>query len=478
MIFGDRGEPVDFVFLEANNAFIGNSKIEKNLLGERASKILSSDSWKTFIVLLGKHWPTISSGKSVRFEYFSADLKKWFAVLSYSPENGYFASIFEDITGRKKAEQALVESEERFRKAFSTSPDAFMITTLSESIILECNDAFLGMFGYSRQEVEGKRALDLNLWADPSDRERIALLLKKEGKVVNKELFYKRKNGEIFPVLFSVSLLETNNQKLSLIIARDISVNKKAEAALRESEATYKSLINGMNETAWVFDCNGNFVDVNTAAGKTLGYSKEELLTMGLKDIDKAFNQEEFENHVRSIPAVGTKVFERVHTAKDGTEIPVEISSSLITYHGQQATLSIARNITERKKAEEALLKSETNLKNLINGMNDTVWVIDFNRNFIDLNDAAVKALGYSRDELLSLGIKGIDNHLSYEQSKKILARLIRDGNIVFETIHTTKNGLEIPVEISSSLITYNGKQAILSIARNITERKKGHEAL
>ena len=143
-----------------------------------------------------------------------------------------------NIIERKKAEQALIESEERLRKAFSTSPDAFMITTLRESLIVECNDAFLEMFGYSRQEVMGKRALGLNLWADPSDRERIVLLLRKEGKVRNKESFFRRKNGEVFPALFSVSLLETKNQQLSLITARDISVINKNKVVLKEREAT------------------------------------------------------------------------------------------------------------------------------------------------------------------------------------------------------------------------------------------------
>ena len=170
----------------------------------------------------GRHlWTTLSA----KLTYKNNELDSAFVVAH-------------DITERKKTELALIESEERFRKAFSTSPDAFMITTLTESLIVECNDAFLEMFGYSRQEVMGKRALDLNLWADPTDREKIALLLKKEGKVRNKESFYRRKNGEIFPVLFSVSLLETNNQQLSLITARDISVAKKNEAVLRESGAT------------------------------------------------------------------------------------------------------------------------------------------------------------------------------------------------------------------------------------------------
>ena len=178
----------------------------------------------------------------------------------------------------------------------------------------------------------------------------------------------------------------------------DITERKKAEEELRESEANYRNLINGMNETAWVFDFNGNFVEVNDAAVKTLGYSREEFLTMELKDIDKAYGKEEFKNHLKSMPAVGTKVFERVHTARDGTEIPVEISSSLITYHGEQAKLSIARNITERKRAEEALKESEEMFSKAFQSSPAmlTITRVSDNR-IIDINDAFLNLFGFAR---------------------------------------------------------------------------------
>ena len=135
-------------------------------------------------------------------------------------------------------------------------------------------------------------------------------------------------------------------------------------------------------------------------------------------------------------------------------------------------------NITERKLAEEALIESEANYKNLINSMMESTWVIDFEGNFIDVNDAAIKMLGYSKEELKSLGIKGIDKDLSRDQIRKLFSSMPADGNQVFETIHTTKDGTKIPVEISSSLVNYQGKKLILSVARNITDRKKAERKI
>jgi len=134
--------------------------------------------------------------------------------------------------------------------------------------------------------------------------------------------------------------------------------------------------------------------------------------------------------------------------------------------------------IDERKKAEEALRESEEKYRELINGMSDTAWIIDFDANFIYVNDAAVKVLGYSRKELLSMGPQDIDTSLDVEEIKGLIEQIPTDEIQLFETTHTTKDGKTIPVEVKSSLVTYQGKQVILSIARDITERKQTEKAL
>jgi len=151
----------------------------------------------------------------------------------------------------------------------------------------------------------------------------------------------------------------------------------------------------------------------------------------------------------------------------------MELSVSLLMLDNKPHLLGLVRDVSERKKAEEALRMSEKTYRNLINGMNDTAWVIDFDAQFLDVNDAAVKVLGYSREELLSMGPTDIDSSMSKEQIKKLAREMPADQLQIFETTHTTKDGREIPVEISSSLVNYQGKPATLSIARDITERKQ-----
>jgi PAS domain S-box-containing protein len=247
LILDQNGKPIDVVILAANKAFMEISGLKKNIIGEKVSKVLP-DMSKNLTSLIDKYWSIISTGKSANFEYWSQELEKWFSVVVYSPEKGYFVALAEDISQRKKTEKNLQESEEKFRKAFTIGPDAMVISRLRDSLIVDCNDAFLEAFGYSKDEVVGKLAMDLGVWANISDRERVTSRLKSEGKVSNEELLYKRKNGEIFPALISASLMQLNNEQYVMVTARDTLIERKLEIALKKSEQNYRLLFSSIDE--------------------------------------------------------------------------------------------------------------------------------------------------------------------------------------------------------------------------------------
>ena len=152
---------------------------------------------------------------------------------------------------------------------------------------------------------------------------------------------------------------------------------RKAEEALRMSEEDYDKLINGMNDIAWVTDFNCNFVEINDAAVKFLGYSKAELLSMGPSDIDKSLSKQQIIDNIKQMRVDAVQVFETTLATKDEKIIPVEIISSLVTYKGKKAILSIARNITERKKAEEALVKAEAHYHGLFDNLDEGFELIE-----------------------------------------------------------------------------------------------------
>src|SRR5208283_2684814 len=139
---------------------------------------------------------------------------------------GELFHLTNQILMRKQAELRQIESEAKFRQVFATAPDALCICTLNEGWFIEVNDGLPEMFGYTKQEIIGKTSLELGLWAEPSEREKLMTKLRSEGKIRSFELFGKRKNGEVFPAQLSVSLIQIGNQHFTLSILRDVSLIK------------------------------------------------------------------------------------------------------------------------------------------------------------------------------------------------------------------------------------------------------------
>ncbi len=379
------------------------------------------------------------------------------------------------------------ESEEKFHAISASAMDAIILMDDAAEIVY-WNPAATRIFGYTEKEAIGKNLERLlfppqqqyGLHAKVAhDFPKRALQL--QWKATKFSLL--RKNGTEVPIELSASTVELRNKRYLLGIIRDVSERQEKEKALRESEERFKQVAENAEEWIWEVDAQGIYTYSSPAVEKILGYKPEEIV--GKKHFYDLFHPENQEN----ITKVALKAFEQkqpLHSfinknAHKNGEV-VWLSTSGAPILDQQGKLVGYRgtdtNITEFKKAEEALRTSEEKYRELINGMNDTAWVIDFDGGFIDVNDAAVKVLGYSREELLSGGIQEIDKHLTRSEVQALISRLPTVGTQIFETAHTTKDGKDIPVEISSSLVTYQGKKAILSIARNITERKKDKEKL
>lgn len=271
----------------------------------------------------------------------------------------YIWSSVEDITERKTAEERLRESELKFRTAFLTSPDSININRLDNGTYVTINKGFTRIMGYTEEDVLGKSSSELNIWENPLDRMKLVAQLKTNGFMENLIARFRMKNGGIRYGMMSASLIELNGIAHIISITRDITEMKMMEEALRNSEKNYRELIDGMNETIWVVDFEGDLIDVNKTAVETLGYSKEELLEIGITGIDTVLSKEKIKILAHNMPKDKLQIFETSHRKKNGEFIPVEVYSSLVTYQGKNAILSIVRDITERKKNEKELVEAK-----------------------------------------------------------------------------------------------------------------------
>jgi PAS domain S-box-containing protein len=165
------------------------------------------------------------------------------------------------------AEMALRQSEEKFRLAFQTSPDSINFNRLSDGRYIDINEGFTKLTGYTREDAIGKNSIDLNIWYDPKDRERLVKALKSDGYIENLEARFRRKNGKVGVGLMSARVLRLNQEDVILSITRDITERKQVEDALRESEDRYHQLFDASTDAILV-RTGETIIHANSAAIK------------------------------------------------------------------------------------------------------------------------------------------------------------------------------------------------------------------
>ncbi|MFZ2325736.1 MAG: PAS domain S-box protein, partial [Rhodoferax sp.] len=181
---------------------------------------------------------------------------------------------FSDITDHQLADTALRESEERYRTAFVTSPDAINITRLSDGCYIDVNEGFLRLTGWTREEVIGKTALELKVWADPADRQHLVDALRRDGYYENLEAKFQGKDGRVISGLMSAHLMRIQGADCLLSVTRDITERKIADDKLKLAASVFSHAREGIMIT----DAAGTILDVNDMFADITGYQREEVV--------------------------------------------------------------------------------------------------------------------------------------------------------------------------------------------------------
>jgi len=230
----------------------------------------------------------------------------------------------------------------------------------------------------------------------------------------------------------------------------------------------------------------GRIMMVNDAYCKIVGITKENLVGKPFSDVYAVPEREEILNIYRNDAQSNTieTHFERENTLWNGIKLWFDFSNSFVNIPGTgKVTLSIIKDITERKKAEIELKDSEEKYRTLFNNTNDAVFVTLLTEgktygDFIEVNEIACKRLGYTKEEFLKLSPSAIVLPGYIDEFNKYNEKLRKESHVVYELVHRAKDNHQIFVEVSSHLFTYNGKPTVLSVARDITERKRAEKKL
>ena len=383
----------------------------------------------------------------------------------------------QDITNRKRTEEALRLSEEKFSLAFQNSPVAVSLTRLSDGIIAEANDAAIGLFGYPRKEVIGRSTLELRMWAYPAERVKFVGELSLKGSVNNQELTFCRKDRTLFLVTLSASIIIIKGEKYFLSTFIDITERKKAEEDARLGSAIFDL----SSDSIVVADLAGNIIRFNDAACKMRGYTRAEMAKLKVNDLNAPESAAILEPRFKQLVEQGSAFFEAFHVRKDKSRIPVEIHASIVEWGNRKLIVAIHRDITERKKAEVKLRDSERLYRTLFDNSEDGFMLLEpmFAENgkgcdfrFLKINAAFERQTGAKATDVFGKLASEATPELESEISL-ISGDVAKTG----KSVHHEAYNNYANRWFDSYYFSYSQNQVGI-LFRDITERKKAEEAL
>jgi len=389
-----------------------------------------------------------------------------------------------DITERKQADEALRESEERYRALFDRSLDCVFVHDF-EGNFLDANEMALKLLGYEREDIPHLNFASL-LSQDQLPTTLATLReLKDTGaqKEVN-EFRVRCKDGSFVDVEVIGAVIYHEGKPYAIQgVGRDITVRKKAEEALGKSEERYRQLAENAGEAILVVQ-GGEIKFINPKGAELSGYSIEELVSRPFdkfihpNDSDMVVNRYARRLKGESVP----QIYDFRIIRKDSDIRWGELNAVPISWENQPAVLCFMSDITERKRAEEALRQSEERYRTVLEEMEEGYYEADLAGTFTFVNDAMCHILGYSRDELIGMNYKVYTPEEDIKSIFQAYNRVYRTGEPLkwFPMVEVRKDGTRLLVE-DSVLPVRNDKGEVIGfrgVSRDITERKRVEEAL
>ncbi|MBK7628018.1 MAG: PAS domain S-box protein [Bacteroidales bacterium] len=259
-----------------------------------------------------------------------------------------------DVSEKINTLESLKKSEDKFRRAFYTSPDSININRLSDGMYVSINDGFTKITGYTAEETIGKTSMELDIWAVPSDRNKLVQGLKEKGRYENLETQFRMKDGKLLTGIMSASVIEIDGVTHILSITRDISDRKRAEIALIESETRYRELVELAVDGILLGSHDGRIIEANSYILVLTGRKRDELIGTHISDLFIPEDLVKSPLRFDLLQKGETVINERRLLRKDGSTIPVEMHTKMMPDGTYQ---SIYQDISERRKSEERLVK-------------------------------------------------------------------------------------------------------------------------
>jgi PAS domain S-box-containing protein len=396
--------------------------------------------------------------------------------------------IIRDTTARKEMEKALRQSEKRFRSIVENSPSGVGIIDDHFKIIYVNNEA-CRILGRPKDEIVGR------------DYRRF---LDKESRAFVQDSYLRRQRGERAPSRYeckvvrkdgekriientSIAMRDSNGKTQSIAQIVDVTEQKRSKEKIDKEKKKSQALFNLIVDPVIILDAEGRILEVSHRMERTTGCKRAELLGRNLfktsilapaaKKIVKA-------NFAKRMKGHDVPPYEIETIRADGKRLWCEVNATKIEHEGKPADMIVVRDITERKKTEDALRDREEKFRAMSTSARDSIILTDSDGKIVYWNPAAEKTLGYTKDEVIGKKLYSLLRsqplYNGFVKRFKRLQELEQDASSgkTFEVQFAAKNGTQVPVELSISAFQMKGEWHVLSIVRDVTERKKLEERL
>ncbi|HQR36034.1 MAG TPA: PAS domain S-box protein [Blastocatellia bacterium] len=401
-------------------------------------------------------------------------------------------AVARDMREQRSLINSLVAARTRFQELLEFAPDAIVLANQDGEIVL-VNTQTERIFGYKRDELLGKSVEILvperlrgqvpepTSYKDDAllDLDEVLLTGNLAGGAEQVEFYLLDRDGREFPAEITRRQIETEDGLLVMSLIRDITERKRAENARHAAESRYQDLFDNANDIVYIHDLEGNFKSLNKTAERLTGYSLEESLQMNIAQLVVPKYLPEAQQRIMShvMGSDNLPPFDLEIIRKDGTLMPIEVSTRLVIENGQPIGVQgIARDITERQRAESAHMAADARYHALFDNANDLIYTHDLQGNFLSVNPMSERITGFTHEEAMQMNIAQI---VAPEYLPMVMERVMRqvqgeEFKTPLDLEIVCKDGSRMALEINTRVLVENGMPVgMQGIARDITERKQ-----
>ncbi len=475
------------VFVYQDRRIVFANPATEQLSGFTRQELRNTDFLKSLMPQLRRlARPTALGEQRARYEVkFTAKngSERWLDVttgpLSYNGAPALLA-VAMDITGRKETERKLSVQNAYLEKLFESAPQAIVIID-EKSVILRANRRFEILFGHPREDILGQQ-LEPLIVPPEKLQESVWLSAKSlQGEDINIETVRRRRDGTLVDVAVQVSAVDLGSGRMAqYCIYRDITGRKRAQEALQRSEAHFRTLVESVSDGIVIIGLDGVVLYENPSIARMLGYTAEHFVGKNAFEIVHPDDMKQgfagFDNGLNR-PRNRRPVQVRLRS-HEGEWRPFEILGNRLEEHGKITGLVVScRDMTERRRTEQALQESETKFRAVAETARTGLLIFGADK-ILYVNPAAEQITGYSRDELLGAHPETIIHPDQRDESRERREARLRglDVPAQYELKILTKSGQTRWLDYSACVIQFGGDHAVLGTGNDITERKQNEQ--